>query len=288
MMARNPAHPIFSIHREDCIAGMRGMKKQSVDVVVTSPPYNIGKDYSCYDDKKEAKEYLDWCAEWSAEIKRVLKTDGSFFLNLGNASKNLFFAFEVAARVRKFFHLQNTIHWIKSISIDRPDGTLSCGHFKPKQGSRVLNDCHEYVFHFTADGNIRLDRTAIGVPYADKSNIRRWAHTAGKDKRCRGNAWFIPYKTIHRRAKQRPHPATFPTELAVKCIRLHGKKEAVVMDPFLGIGHSAFAARECSDLVSEFIGFEIDEEYIKVAREVLECESLKLFPNGGTAPAPFH
>lgn len=115
------------------------------------------------------------------------------------------------------------------------------------------------------------ESVGVGVPYADKSNIKRWSHTEGKDKRCRGNTWFIPYKTIHQRAKQRPHPATFPTELAVKCIRLHGRQNTVVVDPFLGIGHSAYAAKECGDIVSQFIGFDIDEEHLKVACEVLEC-----------------
>jgi site-specific DNA-methyltransferase (adenine-specific) len=169
------------------------------------------------------------------------------------------------------FELQNTIHWIKSISIERGEQTESYGHFKPINSSRYLNNCHEYVFHFTPEGKSSLDRLAVGVPYADKTNIARWQHTGGADKRCRGNAWFIPYKTIHQRAKQRPHPATFPTELASKCIRLHGVREAVVLDPFLGIGHSAFAAKECSDMVSRFVGFDIDEEYIKVACQVLEC-----------------
>jgi site-specific DNA-methyltransferase (adenine-specific) len=250
---------------------MKQLDAQSVDVVVTSPPYNLGIEYGTYTDNKSHDDYLEWCDEWAYEIGRILKSDGSFFLNLGDSSENPFFAFEVAMEMGKFFELQNTIHWIKSISIDRDTEADSYGHFKPINSPRFLNDCHEYVFHFTPEGKTKLDRLAIGVPYADKTNIARWSHTKGKDKRCRGNTWFIPYKTIHQRAKQRPHPATFPTELAVKCIRLHGKANSVVVDPFLGIGHSAFAARECSDLVSQFIGFDIDEEYLKVACELLEC-----------------
>jgi site-specific DNA-methyltransferase (adenine-specific) len=256
----------FEIVHGDCVRGMNGMDSKSVDVVVTSPPYNIGMEYSAYDDNKKRSEYLDWCEEWASQVARVLKPDGSFFLNLGNTSGNPFFAFEVASRVKSVsFELQNTIHWIKSISIDRESETLSYGHFKPINSSRFLNDCQEYVFHFTLSGSVPLDRLAIGVPYADKTNIARWSHTGGKDKRCRGNTWFIPYKTIRQRAKDRPHPATFPTELAAKCIRLHGRQKTTVLDPFLGIGHSAYAAQECAALVSNFKGFDIDEEYIKVA-----------------------
>ena len=183
------------------------------------------------------------------------------------------------------FHLQNTLHWIKSISIDHSSETQSYGHFKPINSPRFINDCHEYVFHFTPEGTTKLDRLAIGVPYADKSNVERWSHTNGKDKRCRGNTWFIPYKTIHQRAKQRPHPATFPTELAVKCIRLHGRRNSVVLDPFLGIGHSAFAAKECADLVTQFIGFDIDEEYLKVACQVLGCNYSRLGQEGEAMPS---
>src|SRR4051812_16702389 len=73
----------------------------------------------------------------------------------------------------------------------------------------------------------------------DSDNIKRWSHTNGADRRCRGNTWFIPYNTIHDRAGQRPHPATFPKELPKMCIRLHGwKPQLVMLDPFLGIGIS--------------------------------------------------
>jgi site-specific DNA-methyltransferase (adenine-specific) len=268
-----PPRPIsFEIKTGDCVEKMAEMDAQSVDVVVTSPPYNIGKQYSAYEDSKTHKAYLEWSKEWASGVRRVLKPDGSFFLNLGNTSTNPFFAFEVAIAMRQMFELQNTIHWIKSISIDKETGTESCGHFKPINSSRFLNDCHEYIFHFTQEGKTPLNRLAIGVPYMDKTNIKRWAHTSGRDKRCRGNTWFIPYKTIHQRAKQRPHPATFPTELAVKCIRLHGKTNAVVLDPFLGIGHSSLAAAQCADLVSKFFGFDIDEEYVRIARQVSACE----------------
>lgn len=247
----------------DCIVGMKSLAPASVDVVVTSPPYNLGINYSAYHDKLAGDEYIFWCYDWAKKIKRVLKPDGSFFLNIGGD-----LAMHVACELQCLFQLQNTIHWIKAISIENGKGTNSYGHFKPINSTRYLNDLHEFVFHFTHHGTTKLDRLAVGVPYADKSNIARWSHTNGKDKRCRGNTWFIPYKTIQQRAKQRPHPATFPTELAVKCIRLHGRKDCTVLDPFLGIGHAALGAKE-SGLVSQFYGFDIDAEYIKIALEAL-------------------
>ena len=172
---------------------------------------------------------------------------------------------EIALQLRELFVLQNTIHWVKSIAIeDRRQQIESHGHFKPIQSKRFLNDCHEYIFHFTIDGEAELDRLALGVPYQDKSNIARWEHTAGRDLRCRGNTWFIPYETIQSREKERPHPATFPVQLAEWCIKLHGESRVETMlDPFLGIGNSAVAARRCG--VKSFIGFEIDETYLAEA-----------------------
>ncbi len=172
-------------------------------------------------------------------------------------------------RLRSLFVLQNTIHWIKAVSLEEEDGTaLSRGHFKPINSRRFLNDCHEYIFHLTPEGTTPLDRLALGVPYQDKSNIARWSHTGGSDLRCRGNTWFVPYKTIKSRDKQRPHPATFPIELAENCIKLHGiERVEIMLDPFLGIGNSAVAAQQCG--VPKFIGFEIDETYFTEAKRRL-------------------
>jgi hypothetical protein len=117
------------------------------------------------------------------------------------------------------------------------------GHFKPINSPRFLNDCHEYVFHFTKSGRVELDRLALGVPYQDKSNIARWSHTRGRDLRCRGNTWFVPYETIQSREKERPHPATFPVQLAEWCINLHGASRVHTMLVRFWESNSAVAAQ---------------------------------------------
>lgn len=232
-----------------------------VDLVVTSPPYNLGIRYRKYSDRQERGVYLEWCAKWAAQLRRILRSGGSFFLNIGAAPSNPMLPHQIVFALRDLFVLQNTIHWIKSIAIDE----RTYGHFKPISSRRFLNDSHEYIFHFTSDGKIELDRLALGVPYQDKSNIARWAHTGGSDKRCRGNTWFIPYQTIQSREKERPHPATFPVQLAEWCIKLHGRRRVKTMlDPFLGIGNSAVAAKNYG--VKKMIGFEIDESYLAEAK----------------------
>ena len=248
---------------------MADMAAQSIDLVVTSPPYNLGIRYGKFADTATRAAYLDWCAEWANGIKRVLAPSGSLFLNLGASPSNPMVPHEVVLRLRESFLLQNTIHWIKAISLPNEEGDeISRGHFKPINSRRYLNDCHEYIFHLTKTGRVEIDRLAIGVPYQDKTNIKRWSHTRGTDCRCRGNTWFIAYKTIQDREKERPHPATFPVQLVEWCIKLHGAPRVrTMLDPFLGIGNSAIAARRCG--VGEFIGFEIDEEYLAEAKRRL-------------------
>ena len=265
----------FILKVADCVKAMKELPDDSVDLVVTSPPYNLGIKYRQYDDQKQHRQYMDWSLEWTREVKRVLRPNGSFFLNLGASLADPLLPHELIVALKELFVLQNTFHWIKSITVEtRANEQISVGHFKPISSHRFVTDCHEYVFHLTKTGNTPVDRLAIGVPYADKSNIKRWAHTGGGDKRCRGNNWFVPYKTIRSRDEQRPHPATFPVELAEQCIKLHGAEQGmVVMDPFLGIGHSAVAARNCG--VAKFLGFEIDGQYLEEARDIVGRQNVE-------------
>jgi site-specific DNA-methyltransferase (adenine-specific) len=268
------------LHNQDCVEGMQGLPPSSIDICVTSPPYNLDIAYSKYDDSHARADYLAWTRRWITEVHRLLSDDSSFFLNLGSSPSNPMLPHEVLITIRDLFVLQNTIHWIKSITVETKHGlSVSAGHFKPINSRRYLTDCHEFIFHLTKSGNTRLDRLAVGVPYADKSNIARWSHTNGQDKRCRGNTWFIPYDTIHSRAQQRPHPATFPTDLPKMCIQLHGRHEGLVMlDPFLGIGSSALAALEAG--VAKFIGFEIDSGYFITAGDLVQAHQSDLLPLG--------
>jgi len=260
----------------DCVAGMQRLADQSIDICVTSPPYNLGIKYGRYCDTNSTADYLKWTREWVGEVHRLLSDNGSFFLNFGSSPSNPTLPYELVTELRKLFVLQNTIHWIKSISLETRDGELvSAGHFKPINSERFITDCHEFIFHLTKAGRTTLDRLAVGVPYVHKSNIRRWSHTEGRDKRCRGNVWFIPYETIHNRNDQRPHPASFPKELPKMCIQLHGRRDGLVMiDPFLGIGNSALAAVECR--ISRFVGFELDPVYLEEASARLDAQQAQL------------
>jgi len=273
----------------DCIDVFKQMPAQSVDVIVTSPPYNIGVQYSRYHDTLSPAEYLEWTNTWIAAAARALRPDGSLFLNVGARPSDPWTAMDVAQGARAHLHLQNIIHWVKSIAIEHSlagaaaglDRDLAVGHYKPINSDRFLNDCHEFVFHFTPRGDTRLDRLALGVPYQDQSNTARWSAGAG-GVRCRGNTWFIPYETIQRRDRDRPHPATFPSRLPEQCLRLHGVgRIKTVVDPFLGLGSTAVA---CARLGLNFIGAEIDESYLKEAIERVKGRTVeRTSPRRGAA-----
>ena len=264
----------------DCLGTLPTLPASSFDLVVTSPPYNLGIAYKSFKDTAPREEFLGWCRQWAAEVKRVMADDASFFLNVGAAPANPLLPHQLILALTDgadpLFTLQNTFHWVKSITIEtRANDQISAGHFKPINSKRFVNDCHEYVFHLTKTGGVELDRRAAGVPYVYKSNIARWGHTGGEDLRCRGNTWFIPYETIQSRDKDRPHPATFPVALVEQCIRIHGKGPATrLLDPFLGIGTSAIAAHRQG--LANFTGIELDAHYLETARERIKEETTRI------------
>ena len=268
------------IHHCDCIIGMNRLSAGSVDVIVTSPPYNLGKLYTTYDDTVPRNGYLSWMKDVADAAIRVLSDEGSLYLNVGGSLKDPWIPMDVAQEFRRSgFILQNMIHWIKSIALPKedmgkfynakiPETGVAVGHYKPINSPRFHNACHEFLVHFTHTGHVPIDRLANGVPYQDKSNVRRWVQKK-QDIRDRGNTWFIPYETVR---EERPHPATFPVQLPMMCIRDHGVSRCrLVMDPFMGIGSTAVAAVR---LGIPFIGFEIDEGYINIAEERIAAELL--------------
>jgi site-specific DNA-methyltransferase (adenine-specific) len=250
--------------RGDCQAVLPALPAAHFDVVVTSPPYNLDLAYDAYQDSLAEQDYLHWMVAVCGEIRRVLAPDGSFFLNISGSNSRPWLPFELIVRLRRLFVLQNHITWIKSIAT----ADDSVGHFKPLAGARFLNHNHEHIFHLTLGGAVKLDRLAIGVPFKDKSNIARRGHA--RDLRCRGNTWFIPYRTVQAKSEKFNHPGTFPVDLPRWCIRLHGKAGARVLDPFMGTGTTAVAAALEG---ASATGVELDAGYMKIAAARLRQEA---------------
>ena len=266
---------------DDVTAALRQLISEGAmfDVIVTSPPYNLGKNYGTgVDDKKKPARYLDWADSWLRALRAVLRPGGSLFLNMGDSPSRPWGALEVLGVARGSWVLQNKICWVKSLAIPEANkGERTVGHFKPINSDRYLNDTFEFIFHLTHDGNVPLDRKApgVGTQYTDVSNLTRWAGTAGKNMRCRGNVWFMSYETIQSSAKQRPHPAIFPVELAARCIALHGVTRAAdILDPFCGIGSTGVAALRLG--CRSFTGIDYVEDFIVEAADRMGREEEEL------------
>ena len=101
----------------DCLEALKQHHDNSVDLVVTSPPYNIGLNYNKYKDKKPREQYLEWIYDIFVELKRILKDEGHIFLNMGYTNRDPWISMEVVLKLKGLFTLQNNITWVKSISI---------------------------------------------------------------------------------------------------------------------------------------------------------------------------
>ena len=151
----------ITLHNGDCLAGLRQLDAGSIDVAVTSPPFNLGITYGVYNDSIPRQDYLEWITDVARGVRRVLLDDGSFFLNVGGKPSDPWGPHEVLARLRPHFELQNQIHIISSVVIDAatlkhrlgPSRNLIIGQHKPINSGRFLNDTHQYLFHLTKTGN---------------------------------------------------------------------------------------------------------------------------------------
>jgi site-specific DNA-methyltransferase (adenine-specific) len=214
---------------------LKQLPNESIDLVITSPPY---KDTDGYSEKLMSDIFN--------ECYRVQKNDTLLFLNFGHLAEDKFRPFKVAQIIQdKGYVLTETFVWVKN-------------HYKPIQGNRRVNNLTEFIFMFYKTKMPVLNRLDIGIAYQDKSNIGRYSD---KDLKCAGNVWYINYETINKKS-QKLHNDRFPNELPLKCIKLCGYAPQVILDPFMGSGTTALA---CKKLKRNFIGLDIFQKNIDVA-----------------------
>ncbi len=320
------------LEKIDCNDWMRKQKAKSIDCVITSPPYNLDIKYSKYKDDMSRKDYLDWFNQVTKEIKRVLKDNGHFFLNVGSINSDPYVAMDVCNEVRKEFVLQNNFTWVKHIAVH----DKGYGQYKPITSKRYTSNTTESIFHFTKDGNVEVNRLAIGQRnkthekypelYSENrhravarrkvskklgfSNYKSFLENSSeKEKKefevilkqvmkddpydpnkpkCIGNAWFIPYiptsklsknigaKSDHnfREISRGNHPATFPLQLPIQCIKFSGiKKGSIVYDPFVGTGTTVLAAKI---LGMKGVGNDVDGDYLNFAKKRIIAETKEI------------
>ena len=136
-IVRTPRGSTSRFYLGDCIEVLNQLPAQSIDVIVTSPPYNLGIRYNRYQDTLSPSEYLQWTDAWVAAATRILRPTGSLFLNVGARPSDPWTALDVAQAVRSRLRLQNIIHWIKSIAIEREAAGAAAG-LSTRPGRRPL------------------------------------------------------------------------------------------------------------------------------------------------------
>ena len=250
---------MVKLYNEDCLKQLNKIKDKSIDCIVTSPPYWKGFAYEAYFNSYS--QYLRWCEKWLKECKRVLKKNGTVYLNVINDSEITIRAFEIMniATENLMYKLHETIIWYRY-------------NQQPANTTRQLTNQCEYIF--------MLRHTSAGVELNKKEAYEINPHIF-KTKNV-GNVWEIPFnsgkKTIstfgRKETKCKYGHSGFPLELPETCIVLSTNEGDNVLDLFMGTGQTGIA---CQKLNRNFIGIELDKNAFKIATDRIEANKYKLF-----------
>jgi adenine-specific DNA-methyltransferase len=236
---------------------MRKIPAPFANLTVTSPPYNIGKEY---EKILPLEEYLDWCESWITQIYRLTIDKGAFWLNLGYISltdraKAIPLPYLLWKRI-PFFLVQEVI-WNYGAGV---------------AGKRFFSPRNEKLLWYVKDGadyTFNLDEVRDpDVKYPNqKKNGKIKVNSLGKNP---SDVWQIPKVTsgTDRSSKERtPHPAQFPKALIERVIKVSSNIDEMVFDPFLGSGTTAVTALELGRSV---VGFETNVDYCRIAADRIE------------------
>ena len=222
----------------------------SVHLMVTSPPYNVGKEY---DEDLSLEEYLSFLQRVWKETLRVLVPGGRMCINVANLGRKPYIplhAFITEQVIALGFLMRGEIIWNKAASASP---STAWGSWK-SAGNPTLRDVHEYILVFCKDAFKR-------------QNPQKRANTITRDEFLEYNksVWTFAAES----ARKIGHPAPFPVELPRRLIQLYTFKNEVVLDPFMGSGQTAIAALKSS---RHYVGYEIDENYIALANQRIQKE----------------
>ncbi|HXB64601.1 MAG TPA: site-specific DNA-methyltransferase [Solirubrobacteraceae bacterium] len=245
------------LYEGDCIELMRRTPANVYDLTVTSPPYNIGKEYEA---KRDVAEYVDWCAAWIAEVYRIAAADGAFWLNLGylsvpNTARAIPIPYLLWDRV-PFFLVQEVV-WQYGA------GVAAKLAYSPRNEKFLWYVRNKDAIYFNLDA---VRDPNIKYPNQFK-NGKRKVNLAGKNP---GDVWSFPKVTSGRdrsSPERTPHPAQFPVAVIERIIKGCSRREALVLDPFMGSGTTAEVAMKLGRPV---VGIERNPDYIEMATRRLD------------------
>jgi len=227
---------------------MRELPDNSVHLMVTSPPYNVGKDY---DNDLSLEEYLGLLKRVFVETFRVLVPGGRACINVANLGRKPYIplnSYLNAIMNEIGFLMRGEILWDKGSSASP---STAWGTYL-KAGNPVLRDVHEYILVFCKQSFSRPN------PREKKSTISR-----DEFLEYTKSLWRFPAE----RATKIGHPAPFPVELPYRLIQLYTFEDEVVLDPFVGSGSTCLAALKAD---RNYIGYDIDPKYCKLTRHRVE------------------
>ena len=231
---------------------MSELPDNSVHLMVTSPPYNVGKEY---DDDLTTGEYLGMLRRVWTEVYRVLVDGGRACINIANVGRKPYIplsAFITSEMLSSGFLMRGEIIWDKQSSA----GTSCAWGSWQSPSNPVLRDTHEYILVFCKNSFKRPKPPQVTkTPTITKAQFLEYTKSV----------WHFNAES----AKKVRHPAPFPVELPYRFIQLFTYKNDVVLDPFIGSGTTALAAGKSNRF---FIGYETDKEYIKICKDRLAGE----------------
>ena len=236
----------------DCIEKIKDLADNSIDCIVTSPPYWKGFEYEAYFNSYA--QYLEWCERWLKECKRVLKPNGTFWLNVINDSEITIRAFEIMeiATRKLMYKLHETVIWYRY-------------NQQPANTSRQLTNQCEYIFC--------LRHTSAGVNF-NKQEAYECNPQMFKTKNV-GNVCELPFNSGkstnvsfgRKETKSAYGHSGFPVQLPETCILLSTNEGDTVLDLFMGTGTTGVA---CKKHNRNFIGIELNKDYCEIAKERIE------------------
>ena len=227
---------------------MKELPDSSVHLMVTSPPYNVGKDY---DSDMTLGEFLDVLKKVWAEVYRVLVPGGRACVNVANLGRKPYIplhTYIIEDMTGLGFLMRGEVIWNKAASAS---SSTAWGSWQ-SASNPTLRDVHEYILVFSK-GNFGRD----------KSEARKDTITKEEFLEFTKSVWDFPTES----AKKMGHPAPFPMELPYRCIQLYTFSNEIVLDPFMGSGQTALAALKAG---RHFVGYELNKEYVKLANNRIE------------------